>query len=80
MKKSGPILRPTGFGKFLVSMVLLLWQTISRKAATRMNFIDKDSFFYTWILVHYPFYFIDISIKNSNTRYTTSVSDRTNNR
>src|SRR2546430_14129077 len=45
-----------------------------------MNFIDQNSCFYSWVLVHDLCYFFDISIKNSNTCYITSIRDRTNNR
>ena len=45
-----------------------------------MNLVDEDAFFYGRITVHDQIYCIDICIKDSDTRYVTSVGDRADNR
>lgn len=63
----------------IVLFHFLLRQAVSRKAATRMHFINKDSRLHSGIIVHYPLCLIDARIKYPDPRYVASTSDRADN-
>lgn len=41
-------------------------QAVPGEASAGMDLVDKDALFYSRIFVHYPFYFIDACVKDSN--------------